>query len=290
MIELLTLVGSDGRPFVKQSLIAPAVYLDTWAIRDFAENEAMGARFRDALITTRGTLFFSSLNFVDFAGMDDPRHMENAGQFIGSIAPRIFFSHFDPFIVYNRELKVMAGSTRESPAGDEGLLAEFASAVTDSNMQEAIAMWFRAVYRTRQSLRGNRDDMAKAFFSGTDAFRARMLADPDFNKDMRQPTRNADRPRSTFALIRILIAQMDADRSLPKTTNNAIDFLHCVVPAAYCNYILTDAQWYARLNRARNEMNDGGIAAGVAIPFTKRANGVEAFLSELESQRVVKRS
>jgi hypothetical protein len=95
-----------------------------------------------------------------------------------------------------------------------------------------------------------------------------MAAEPGVAEDMRQPVRNADRPRSTFALMRVLLAQMEADRSLPNTTNNAIDFLHSVVPAAYCRYVVVDAQWFARLNRAKQTMDAGGISARVAIPYT----------------------
>jgi hypothetical protein len=285
MIELLQLLGPDERPYVRQSLIQPAVYLDTWAICDLSEDAKIGSRFRDALFEAGGTLVFSSLNFIDFAGMDDPRHMEQAAEFVGSIAPQMFFSHFDPFIVCKREFDVMTGNTKESPAGDPGLLAEFAAAASNSNMRQTVIAWFRAMYRARKSLRADRDGMAQAFFLGIEGLRARIAQEPGVAKDMRQPVRNADRPRSTFALLRVLIAQMEADRSLPKTSNNAIDFLHCVVPAAYCRYVLVDAQWFARLNQAKEQMDVGGITASVAMPYTKRNNGVDAFLTALESFR-----
>jgi hypothetical protein len=287
MIELLQLLGPDGRPYVRQSLIQPAVYLDTWAICDFAENSQIGGRFRDALIGVHGTLFFSSLNLIDFAGMDDPRHMQNAAEFIGSIAPHLFFSHFDPLIVCKREFEIMTGNTKESPAGDSGLLAQFAASTFSSNMREAVVAWFRAMYQARGSLRADRNSMAQSLFLGIQGLRDRMLAEPEIVKDMRQPAKNADRPRSTFALMRILIGQMEADHSLPKKTHHAIDFLHCVVPAAYCSYILSDAQWYARLNQAKQLIEAAGIAARVATPYTKRDNGVEAFLTALESQKVM---
>ena len=285
MIELLQLLGLDGRPFVRQKLIQPAVYLDTWAICNLAEDAKIGSRFREALLEAGGTLVFSSLNFVDFAGMDDPRHMEQAAEFIGSIAPQMFFSHFDPFIVCKREFEVMTGNTKESPAGDPELLAAFAAAAGNSSMRQAVIEWFRAMYRARKSLRADRDGMAQSLFAGIEGLRARIADEPGVAEDLRQPVRNADRPRSTLALLRVFIAQMEADRSLPKTANNAIDFLHSVVPAAYCRYVLVDAQWFARLNRAKKQMDVGGITAKVAIPYTKRNNGVEAFLTALEGEQ-----
>jgi hypothetical protein len=290
MIELVQLLGPDGRPYVRQALIQPAVYLDTWAICDLSEDAKIGSRFRNALIEARGTLVFSSLNFVDFAGMDDPRHTAKAADFIGSIVPHMFFSHFDPFIVCKREFEVMTGNTKESPAGDPGLLAEFAAAASNSDMRQAVIAWFRAMYLARKSLRADRDSMAQALFDGIEGLRARIAKEPGVAEDMRQPVRNADRPRSTFALVRVLIAQMEEDRALPKTPNNAIDFLHSVVPSAYCRYVLVDAQWFARLNRAKQQMDVGGITARVASPYTKRNNGVEAFLTALEGDQPAPRS
>ncbi len=62
MIEFSPLLGPDGRPLVRQTLTHPAVYLDTWALRTFAESPpALGARFREAVIRARGSLVLSHL-------------------------------------------------------------------------------------------------------------------------------------------------------------------------------------------------------------------------------------
>ena len=81
MIELLNIVAQNGLRLVRQRLIQPAVYLDTWAIIDLSENGVLGSRFRDALVRAGGTLVLSPLTFVDFAGMDDARHAAGAGEF-----------------------------------------------------------------------------------------------------------------------------------------------------------------------------------------------------------------
>ena len=118
MIELLRIVAESGQPLVRQRLIQLVVFLDTWAIIDLSERGVLGSRFRNALHRAGGTLVLSPLTFVDFAGMDDARHAAGAGEFIGSIAPHLFFSHFDPFTVRAREFAVMTGQTQESPVGD----------------------------------------------------------------------------------------------------------------------------------------------------------------------------
>ncbi len=219
------------------------------------------ASIRGALLSAGGTLVLSPLTFVDFAGMDDARHASQAGEFIGSIAPHLFFSHFDPFTVRTREFAVMTGQTKESPAGDAELLMKFAEAANHASMDRCVVAWFGAMYQARAKLRADRDAMGAALFAGIDALRKRIDAEPDVAKELRTPLKDADRPRSTHALLRVLIGEMQADRSLPKKQNHAIDLLQCVVPAAYCRYVLVDAQWHARLTRAKTQMNAEGMTA-----------------------------
>jgi hypothetical protein len=63
MVIFPTILGPDGRRLVHQRLTHPAVYLDTWAIRLFADDpDGVGARLREALARAEGTLMLSSLN------------------------------------------------------------------------------------------------------------------------------------------------------------------------------------------------------------------------------------
>ncbi len=95
MIEFMRIVGRDGRPFVRQVLTHPSVYLDTWAIRLFAEDDpALGARFRAALHRAGGTLMLSHPSVGEFT-YDDARPARSAGRYIDTLQPNLFFSMFD---------------------------------------------------------------------------------------------------------------------------------------------------------------------------------------------------
>jgi hypothetical protein len=187
VIEMLRIVGPDGRPLTRQRLLQPAVYLDTWAIRDLSESASLASRFRSALLRAGGTLVLSPLTFIDFAGYDDPRHAKNAGEFIGSLAPHLFFSHFDPFTVSSREFAVMNGQTKESPAGDVELLMRFAEATNHVGMDGCVVEWFGALYRARAKLRSDREGMAEALFAGVDGLRKRIDEEPEIAKEIRSP-------------------------------------------------------------------------------------------------------
>jgi hypothetical protein len=127
MINFLSLVGPDDRPYVRQELAHPAVYLDTWALRMFAEDDpVLGVRFRDALQRARGTLVLSSLNIAEFT-FDVASHARAVGAYIDTLYPQLFFSHFNAFEVIPIEDQVMRGASHGSPAGDIGMLELFAN-------------------------------------------------------------------------------------------------------------------------------------------------------------------
>jgi hypothetical protein len=121
MIVFPTILGPDGNRLVQQRLTHPAVYLDTWAVRLFAEDEpVLGDRFRNALLRSGGTLVLSHINVGEFT-YDGARHARRAGQYIAELGLQLFFSMFDPFRVIIAEIPVMVRQTTESPAGDPEL-------------------------------------------------------------------------------------------------------------------------------------------------------------------------
>jgi hypothetical protein len=90
MIQLLSIVSADHRYSVRQRLVPPVVYLDTWAICSFSENEALGDRFRAALHRSRGTLALSDINLIEFTTFEFPYNTEAAGRFADSLLPHLF--------------------------------------------------------------------------------------------------------------------------------------------------------------------------------------------------------
>jgi hypothetical protein len=279
MIELPGVLGPDGRPLVVQKLVHPSVYLDTWAIREFAEiNPVAGRRFRAALVQAGGTLVMSTLSLVEFAGVSDPRHSEAAAEFIDAMAPNLFFSRFEPFEVGRREHAIIAGLTKESPFGDEALLRLYAED------RLSVKRFFAQLQQHRLQVDQFRDQLAAAVHRAIEDLRTPANSHPGMRRDMRQPLKSADRPRATRALMRIIFAELEADRALPKDPNSALDMFQSIVPAAYCTYVLVDGQWHDRLTRARRRIEAGGLAAKVASSYSKRENGIEQFLRELEGK------
>ena len=164
MIHFPVILGPDGRLLVQQRLTHPAVYLDTWAHRHFAEDDpAAGDRFRTALLRAGGTLVLSDLNLGDFAGFADIRHVQAVGRFIDSLGPHLFFATFSPFPVIDREIAIMVRQTDQSPAGDAAMLQLYAEAAQMRNGKPSVQEWFAAVHTDRARLKPRLDGMAQAF-------------------------------------------------------------------------------------------------------------------------------
>src|SRR5690349_15119401 len=102
VIELRRLTP-DGSWRVTQKLVQPVVYLDTWAICTFSEDETLADRFRAALFRHGGTLAVSDINLTEFTTFTDRRHTEAAGRFIDSVFPHLFLMTCDPTKVILRE-------------------------------------------------------------------------------------------------------------------------------------------------------------------------------------------
>jgi hypothetical protein len=87
MITFPLILGPDGRPLVRQELTRPSVFLDTWALRLFAEDDlALGERFQKALMTAGGSLVLTDLSLIEFT-FDDPRNAANVGRYVDQLGP-----------------------------------------------------------------------------------------------------------------------------------------------------------------------------------------------------------
>jgi hypothetical protein len=283
MISFLTILGPDGRRLVQQKLTHPGVYLDTWAIRLFAEiDPALGERFRAALQRAGGTLVISHLSVGEFAKFDDPRHTRCAGRYIDTVIPNLFLSTFEPFRVIEREIPVMVRQTAESPAGDSEMLRLYAEAAEQRGWP-SVYEWFAYMYTDRASIAARTVAMAQSFLDGVTALRKRFDTEPGFAKSAMRDIKNSTRPRATQALLRALLYRLHRNRRLELTINDAIDIGHCIVPAAYCDFVLADLRWHTQLNDATTLLRRSGIETRVALIYTKRDNGVIKFLEKLEA-------
>ena len=283
MIELQPIVSTDGRYHVRQQLVPPVVYLDTWAIREFSENEALGSRFRGALLRTCGTLALSDINLIEFTTFELPHNAEAAGRFTDSLLPHLFLMKCDPGKVIEREEAHLAGRLDQSPAGDERALVQFAEAAARRGGRFSMATWFNIVHTERDRLKGQLPAIAEVFYAQLRRLRAELQKEPLSLAPVAYRDQIALGRPPTQQLMRAVVDVLQRDRRVSETTNNAVDLLHTIVPGAYCDFVLLDGQWADRLKRAMTRLSEAGIPMRLRATYSNRNGGVEKFLQALEA-------
>jgi hypothetical protein len=175
----------------------------------------------------------------------------------------------------------MVRQTTESPVGDVAMLDLYARG-TQERGYPSVCGWFNWMYNDRANIAARRTEMANEFLKGVTELRKQFDTEPGFARNARKQIKQALRPRATLALLRAIIYQLCRDRRVNLTVNDALDLTHCVVPAAYCDFVLLDRAWYGRLNDARSFLTRSRIGTRVAQQFTQRDSGVTRFLDRLE--------
>jgi hypothetical protein len=115
-----------------------------------------------------------------------------------------------------------------------------------------------------------------------EALRVQYADDANFRAMVRAATVSGRRPSAVRFILRELITTFLIDPSHRLTPNDAFDWFHAVVPAAYCDVVLLDGSWAAAIERVRETLRREGNSAPVAAAFSRRQGGVERFLQALE--------
>src|SRR5215467_1226773 len=100
-----------------QHLVAPAVYLDHWALRCLSSDSELSERFVAGLARQGGTLALSWANIGEFRNVSDTETVQRAEEFVEANLPRVFCLEVNPFTVIDAEAR-----GHQSPVADAMLL------------------------------------------------------------------------------------------------------------------------------------------------------------------------
>jgi len=90
----------------------------------------------------------------------------------------------------------------------------------------------------------------------------------------------------TLAVMQELLRPLFLDKTLSVDRNDVGDIHHAIISIAYCDYVLLDGNWEALHERMVRRFTELGLPIRVAKVFSKRRQGVELFLKELEGRQV----
>jgi hypothetical protein len=116
MIELS--IKNTGDLHVRMKSPSPTVYLDHWALRQFSEHKELTDRLTTGVTSRNGTLAISWINLAEFTKVTVEEQARKAESLIEATFPRVFLLDVNPFLVIERENRLIEGAQRIPPHAD----------------------------------------------------------------------------------------------------------------------------------------------------------------------------
>ena len=267
----------DGRWETLQAFSVPAIYLDHWAVRRFSDNPKLGNRFSAALLRARGSWCVSHQTLAEFAGPGDVAHAEAAEVLIDSTMSNIYFVELDVKKAIVAEQN-NGGSRNLHPPPDHELL----SLVTDRLPVTKGVLTFKGLL---VAIAQSKDKVGATFKETNDEIAnmvATQRADPEYVKKAKYFRPESNRS-PTLTLMGEMLRSFVIDENTPFTRNDASDFQHAVISTTYCQYVLLDKKWQHVLAVATRRIEEQGLPFTPAKCFSESRDGIDQFLTELES-------
>lgn len=263
---------------VRQSFGSPTVYLDHWAIRLFSDDRKLQNRLVHALRTKGGTLLLSHISFAEFAVPSDSRHATDAEEFIERLLPNIFFTDFRWDKLLELEQAEPDNARRFWPPADLPQLKLFAERAPAAPLGFTMRGFIALAHANRTAIAAMTAELVQQIKGGIEAARA----DATYVAKARGLQPSDSHPR-TVVIMGELMRGFYSDPAAPISDNDVIDMLHAAMPINCCDYVLLDGAWAERVRKMERRIVKSGSAMLLAKCFSKRDNGVERFLSDLEA-------
>lgn len=268
----------DGDDVVwTQRLERPAVYLDTFAIREIADSDELSARFAKVLKDRKGTWLIAALCMGEFARLTDARHAERAERLLAQVVPQIYL-----FLSESDEERIKRGetdlATRSLPRADERNIDYFSRRwAKQQSLPETFRGMFQLVHEHPNQTNAVLDDMAPKLAATLMRLR---------EQDVFRSNAKAARPDGMRTRKQIiggdLLRELVLDPNAPISNNEALDVMHALDAVDYCDLVLLDKAWERRVNALHQRIADAEITMPVARCYSKSKGGIERFLEALE--------
>jgi hypothetical protein len=116
------------------------------------------------------------------------------------------------------------------------------------------------------------------------AMREELATDRSFEAAVRGLPSGRPMEVGTRYVLRELLRGMLLNNKMKITRNHAIDLFHAVVPVPHCDYVLLDRNWETQVTQMRKRVSAARMSFPVAKVFSRKREGVERFLRELETR------
>jgi hypothetical protein len=265
---------------------SPSVYLDHWALLDISQDETLSTRLTRALDKLDGTLVVSWLNLGEYSRITVEEQARKAEGLLQMNLPRLFCIEVEPFQVISIENRMLSGGSPEPPHVDIELAKMFLYLWPEpQTLGSSLTAHNFFTYARNNELARRLDSLADTLIDRIGLMREQTRTDKSFDAVVRGLPVGPNIQRGTRHILPELIRTMLITEQMSVTRNHVIDLLHAVVPVAYCDFVLLDSHWENQVTQMSNRIADTRLSFPIAKVFSKKANGIERFLTQLESFR-----
>jgi hypothetical protein len=254
-----------------QTLVAPVVYFDHWAVRRFAEEREVQDRFVHALHRAGGTLLVSLTNFGEFSAMTDRRQAVEAEEFLDRVLPSLYIADFgaDPGF--------LQAQGRPGPRPENWLFRQMA--------EEWDANGNRISTRTLIANSVDQRHIVQPAFrelkAGVAAVVNAIRTDP-VRVAFARMDRIAEGATFRVVLQNALLRDFMLDQNAAFSENDAMDFNHAMGACVSSDIVLLDASWVHKVREADRRLQAAN-ATRHRLPRAFSQREIETFLDALEA-------
>ena len=185
----------------------------------------------------------------------------------------------DPFLVQKREDELLRGGPPRPPHED----LELFTTVFRLKPQTVSVFTARTLLDgVRSGIGRQANELADTIVQQVAKLRTEHESDSTFQATLKKPPTFQKIQRGTRLVLKELLRGLVLDRSTSLSRNHAVDFLHAVVPVAYCDFVMLDKYWEEQVRRMRVRLARASIDIPLAQVISKRSGGLECLVRSLE--------
>jgi hypothetical protein len=258
---------------ITQTFASPAIYFDHWAIRSFTDDTSLQDRLVKLVHNKAATFLLSGWNIAEFAKVADPRHAHESEDFLERLMPNVYVTDFDVGLAVRHVGEAQSMGLHAFPSP----FREVMNLLWLLSLEGEAPLTIRGIL-TR--VIKDRDEIAERLHTVSQAMADTLNAqkrDPDFVRKIRAMSPQSQ-PSRVHLMYGELMRDLVLDAEAPITANDAADWQHAALPALYCDFLLLDSAWVARVNRVGERARGVGIEFALPQCFSKRDDGLRRFL------------
>ena len=233
----------NGKIAVKIDQIAypPTVYLDTWALFDFIEDDRLANKFIKILNNLGGTLMLSIMSILESVGLKNQKQFQCLCDLIDSLGiDKVALLDFNFMRVITKE-KIYK---KISPAIDLGLLDSFIKIHKPENLLK-VSEIFLAYRQDLENGKVLNEKWEEDLFPIVKRARNNTNSLSNAKKRFRRRKEKANTCKfpCTEFLMETCFDYIAINENMKMPDKEWRDIFHTIVPVAYCDFVLVDKKW-----------------------------------------------